>query len=74
MQKGGEHGKEVERTMEGIYTTGEFRGPLAVHTDAGISLASGLDSEGYPRLATLAGNAPSIRLFHLRSTGASEGE
>ena len=57
-----------------ISGSGELHRPRALYTDAQIFLASGLDLKGHPQLATLAGSATSIRVFHLRSTEASEGE
>ena len=57
-----------------ISGTGAFRRPLALRISADISTGPRLDSEMYPRLASLAKNATSIRLFHLRSIGAFEGE
>ena len=57
-----------------ISGSGEFHRPRALYADAQIFLASRLDLKGYPQLATLAGNATSIRVFHLRCTETSEGE
>jgi len=57
-----------------ISSTGVFCRSLALDKSAEFSLGSRLDSDKYPQLASLAKNATSIRLFHLRSIGASEGE
>ena len=52
----------------------QVRSPtLALHIDAKI-LSGPLDLEGYPRLASLAKNATSIRLFHLSSIEDYEGK
>ena len=51
-----------------------FYRPRALHADAQIFLASRLDLDGHPRLAALAGNTTSMRIFHRRSAEASEGE
>ena len=58
-----------------VYISGldEFHRPRALHTNAQISLASRLDLEWYPWLATLAGNATLMRPFRPHSTEASEG-
>lgn len=70
-------------TMEGsgdtcaiicICGSGGFRGPLTLHVDAKTSLVSVLGSVWHSRLASLVKDATSIRLFHLRSIEASEGE
>jgi hypothetical protein len=57
-----------------ISGSGPFNGWLEVHTDAEIFLARELDLKSYSRLAGLAKNAALIRLFHLPSVEASEGE
>ena len=55
---------------------GVFCRSFSPHAVAEIDLVSGLDLdlERYPRLNRLSTNATSIRLFHLQSIDASEGE
>jgi len=50
-----------------ISGSGAFYRPLALHIDAEVPSGPRLDLERYPQLASLAKNATSIRLFHLRS-------
>ena len=59
-----------------ISGSGVFHRSFALHAVAETHLVSGLDLnlERYPRLNRLSTNATSIRLFHLRSMDAAEGE
>jgi hypothetical protein len=57
-----------------ISGSGAFYKPLTLHADAENFLVCRLDLERYSRLASLAKNATSIRVSHLRSIEASEGE
>jgi len=59
-----------------ISGSGTIRRSFPPHATAEIYVVSGLDLdlERYPRLNRLSTNATSIRLFHLQSIDASEGE
>ena len=50
-----------------ISGSGAFHRPLALYIDAEVLSGPRLDLERYPQAASLAKNATSIRLFHLRS-------